>query len=100
MSRDLNENNSEWLADNGNRNGVQAKARNVDGLRLVRALGGGHCDGRGDDVGDVVGLIVDTEGGRGDGDSGRGARRLDELIARWDPTAEKMREDAKSLGAT
>ena len=101
-SRDSNENSSERLADNGDsdRDGVQLKARNVNGPRLIGALGGGHGDGRGDDVGDVVGLVVDAESGRGNGDSGRGARRLDELIARRDPTAEKMREDAKSLGAT
>ena len=72
-------------------------ARSVDELRLVGGLGGtgSHRDGRRDDVGDVVGLVVDAEGGRRDGDSGRGARRLDQLIARRDPTAEKERSVRK-----
>ena len=89
-SWDLNENNSERLADNGNRNGVRAKARNVDRPRLVGALGCSHSHGGGYDVGDVIGLVVDAEGGRGDCGGRRGAR-LDELITGGDPMAEKER---------
>ena len=39
----------------------------VKGLHLVGALGGSHGDGRRNDVGDVVGLIVDAERGRSNG---------------------------------
>ena len=48
-----------------------------DGLRLVGALGGGDGDGRGNDVGDVVHLVVDAEGGRRNGRHTRGLTALD-----------------------
>ena len=69
-----------------------AKARNVDGRRLVGGLRLFHgvSDGGGDDVGDVVDLVVDAEGGRSNGEGRRGAR-LDELITGGDPMAEKER---------
>ena len=50
----------------------------------------GHSNRGCDDVGDVVRLVVHADGGRGDGgDSLRAARGLDQLVGRWEPTAEQ-----------
>ena len=69
-----------------------ARARNIDGLRLCLdddgSLGDcGNGDRGRDDVGDVVSLVVDGDGRRGDGGDGLGvARTLDQLVGRREPT--------------
>ena len=48
---------------------------------------GGHSDGRRDDVGDVVGLVVDADRGRRNSDGRRSGHALDQLVGRGEPTA-------------